>query len=93
MTQPRNKSLPLDWTKNLQSEDEKKEFEELLLRSSVLTRRIKEVLALRLEALENVELSAKAYETAAWAYKQADINGARRELRYLVSLFDFIKDQ
>lgn len=91
MTQ-RNKNLSVDWTKHLPTEKDKKEFEDLLRRSTVLSRRIKEMLVHRLESLESKELSAKAYETASWPYQQADINGSRRELKYLISLFDYLKE-
>ena len=88
----RGEKLPLDWTKHLASEEDRKEFEDLLRRSSVLTRRIKEMLVHRLESLESKELSAKAYESASWPYLQADIIGSRRELKYLISLFDYLKE-
>jgi len=94
MTSPskRERKLSLDWTKHLTSEKDKEEFEDLLKRSSVLTRRIKEMLSSRLESLESKELSAKVYENASWPYLQADFNGSRRELKYLISLFDYLKE-
>lgn len=83
-------SLPIDWTKNLKPED-KKAFEEGLRSARWLTDRIETLLRERLEHLERKETSEKAYEDAAWAYKQADIVGAKREIKYLLSLFSYKK--
>lgn len=83
--------LPLDWTKGM-SDLEKQEFIEVLGKSVWLTRRLRELLTERLELLDRKENNEKAYENQSWAFYQADINGAKREVRYLLSLLDPMKE-
>lgn len=83
--------LPLDWTKGM-SDLEKQEFIQVLGKSVWLTRRIRELLQERLDFLERKENSDKVYETPSWPYLQADINGGKREVKYLLSLFDPMKE-
>lgn len=83
--------LPLDWTKGM-SDLEKQEFIQVLGKSVWLTRRIRELLQERLDFLERKETSDKAYENPSWPYLQADTNGGKREVKYLLSLFDPMKE-
>ena len=83
--------LPLDWTKGM-SDLEKQEFIEVLSKSIWLTRRIRELLQERLDFLERKENTDKAYDNPSWAFYQADINGGKREVKYLLSLFDPMKE-
>jgi hypothetical protein len=84
--------LPLDWTKGM-SDLEKEEFVAVLGKSVWLARRIRELLKERLEFLERKENSEKAYDNPSWAFYQADIIGAKREVKYLLSLFDPMKEK
>lgn len=44
--------------------------------------------ALREVLEQEVQESAPNYNTASWAYKQADVNGANRMLRSILKLID-----
>lgn len=74
------------------SDLEKQEFIQVLGKSVWLTRRIRELLQERLDFLERKENSDKVYENPSWPYLQADINGGKREVKYLLSLFDPMKE-
>lgn len=88
---PQQVKLSLDWTKGM-SETEKIEFIGVLSKSVWLTRRIRELLQERLDFLERKENTDRAYENPSWPYYQADINGSKREVKYLLSLLDPMKE-
>ena len=54
--------------------------------------RLKKVLLRRLDELENKETSTEVYNNPNWASVQADLNGAKREIKRVLSLLDFVKD-
>jgi hypothetical protein len=81
----------LEWTKGM-TEQEKEEFLSVLAKSTFLARRLKTLLQERLLYLDRKENGEKVYENQAWPFYQADVNGGKREVKYLLSLFDHIKE-
>lgn len=74
-----------EWYRGMK-EDEIPPFRELLQNSGTVLRQLAKVLDVRLQGLTTVELNPDTYDTPAWGYKQADINGARRMLRDIRNL-------
>lgn len=70
------------------NEEEKEKFLALLKSSTKVCKRIREVLEERKLALEREELDMSTMDDVV---KIAFMNGRRRELRDIISLFDFIK--
>lgn len=70
------------------TDEEKEAFEQLLRNSTKVCKRIREVLESRKLALEREELDVNSVDDVV---KVASMNGRRRELRDIISLFDFLK--
>lgn len=77
------------WTKHLKNEDAKDKFQKRIYNSKEVLDRLT-VLLNELELnTQDKELNPKTYETANWAYRQADINGYKRclgTIRELINL-------
>lgn len=82
-----NKAIPLDWVKNL---DNKEEFEKYLRNSTLLVKRLRQIVQDRLQVLEKDSINRKNYDSPSWAYQQADYNGEVRGLQYILQLTDFM---
>lgn len=80
--------LNSDWFRNTNSK-QKEELEYVLRNNSTLVQSILDILT----RYENEELrsqiSSSQYDNPSWAYKQADVNGARRALAKVRALFTF----
>ena len=63
------------WTKNLKTEEEAKNFQNMLLGARPVLERLTELLVEKEEALGRSERTLKAYENPNWAYQQAHKNG------------------
>jgi len=85
------RAIATKWTKHLKDTQKKKDFEQALRHDTLVLGRLLELLREDLQSLENKETSSEAYECPSWAYKQADLNGAKRELKKIISLIDFIE--
>jgi len=69
-------------------EDEKEEFYRAILRSRKVLLQLHKLATKRLNEKTVREVSLDAYENPSWAYREADIIGAKRELRYLLALLN-----
>lgn len=76
------------WTRHLQTEEEKAEFEQRLQNSKRVLQRLESLIDGELRNLENSELSIKAYESPSWAYLEADKIGYRRCAKFIKRLLD-----
>lgn len=76
-----------EWLRNLPLEQQKEISE--LLRNSLMRQTFLGILDRMAAEEERQELTLTAYDSPSWAYKQADLNGARRVLTKLRGLFDF----
>jgi len=63
------------WTQHLNTEKEKEEFKDRLIRNRDLFEVQSKIIENELNTMENVELSPKAFETPSWSHKQAFFNG------------------
>lgn len=86
-----NQSVQLDWLKHLKTAKEKKEFLDTLKRSIPTLRALKKIITERKRELEIKELKEEAYDNPAYAFKQAYINGRRKELLDLEGLLSFVQ--
>jgi hypothetical protein len=76
------------WTRNLQTEDEKADFEKRLQNSRTVLRRLNELIDGELKGLEASETHIQSYDSPNWAYVQADKNGYKRAARFIKRLID-----
>lgn len=76
------------WFKNRNSR-EKEELEYVLRNNVLLKEAILSILETMKDTEERKEIRPDAYENPSWAYKQADINGAKRVIEEIRSLFIF----
>lgn len=92
MTLTQKKSnFPLIWVKHLKTQQEKDHLIRILRSSTTTISRIREVLLERLQSYEAREDADDAFDSPSWAYKQAHANGAKKEIRFLLSILDFDK--
>jgi len=84
--------LNLTWTKHLQNEDQKEQFELVLRNSTHVLGRLKAILKEELIALEGKETSIADFDSPSWAFKQAYLNGDRARLKKVLNLLEFIPD-
>lgn len=75
------------WTQLFKDEDKLKEFETYFLNSSRLINALMEIIRRKKEVLDRKELTEEMYDSPSWAAKQAHLNGAKAELRFIESLF------
>ncbi len=69
------------WTKHCRSDAEKEQFQNEVLGSSRVLKRLQELLKEVETDLDQTEQSTKIYDLPNWDYRQADMNGFRRALR------------
>lgn len=84
-----NKNPQSIWTAHLKTEEERNDFRKHLglLTGDAVLKRLKQILTQRLEQTTNEK---ESYDSPAWAYKQADINGRRTELKHILDLLETI---
>lgn len=76
------------WVQLFKSDPEKlKEFETYFLNSNRLINALMEIIRKKKEILDRKELTEDMYDSPSWAAKQAHMNGAKAELRFIESLF------
>lgn len=78
----------LDWTKNLNTPEEKKQFEAQVYSAKQVLDRLKELIEEKDRILTTTEISEKSFDTPNWAEKQAFKNGFRSCLIGLKNLID-----
>ncbi len=75
------------WTKGLEK-DEAAEMRSLFTQSARVRVRLSQILSDKMDAADNASLSKDGYETANWAYKQADTVGYRRAIKEILSIIE-----
>lgn len=78
-----------DWVSHLKTPEEKEEYARML-QSSIALKHFKTLLLNIEKQAESKELDLAEYDSASWAYKQADRNGQRRLTNRLKELLSFI---
>lgn len=63
------------WTDHLKTEEEKKQFRDVLQGSDLVIDRLIELMKRDYESLSKREVSAKVYDKPNWKYRQAHANG------------------
>jgi hypothetical protein len=63
------------WTKNLKTEEERQNFNNMLLGARPVLERLMELVVEKEESLGKSERTIKAYDNPNWAYQQAHKNG------------------
>ena len=86
-----SKGIPLDWLKHLDTEKKKEDMKQTLY-TSLVTKRLKEIIIERENSLDKSETTLSDYESPSWSHKQADRNGYRRCLREFRDLVNFIEE-
>ncbi len=76
------------WFKN-KTAREKEEITYVLQNNVLLREALFSILDQMREAEERKEIQSNQYENPSWAYRQADINGAKRVLQDVRALFIF----
>lgn len=76
------------WTDHLKTEEEKKQFRDVLSGSSLILDRLIELLKRDQEGLSKKEVSAKVYDNPNWAYRQAHANGYNACLNAYLTLLN-----
>lgn len=89
MRQPRarEESFSVDWAKGL-TEEQKNEIHGTLKNIPFLRETLLSIIQRYEEEESRGETTLSDYETASWAYKQADRNGARRAFKKVKALFN-----
>jgi hypothetical protein len=85
------KRIPLDWIKHLADDAERKEFEAYIRNSGAVLRRFRQLIEDKERTLLAEETTPGDYDNPSWAYKQADRNGAKRALKQLKQLLEFLE--
>ncbi len=75
------------WTKNIKDPKERKELTEVLDSPYLRNNFLKILDAIQAEE-ERLETTLDTYDNPSWAYKQADLNGAKRAYNRIRSLFN-----
>lgn len=79
--------MKIEWFAGLPKD--KQEERKALVKSAAPTLKVlKNILEKRLDDLESKRVNPANYDSPAWAYMQADINGSMRELERVIELLD-----
>lgn len=76
------------WTKNLKTEEEQNNFNNMLLGARPVLERLTELLIEKENSLGASERSIKAYDNPNWAYQQAHKNGCASMLASVKELIN-----
>lgn len=88
-----SKGISTAWTKNLKTPQEVSEFESTLRRSIFILGRLKSLLKEWQEDLDRQEGRGDDYESPSWAFKQANRNGEKHQLRKTLDLLSFLEEK
>ncbi len=81
-------SVPSNWIIGM-DKAEADAFIQILVNNTKLTNRIKDILKMTLQSLEDAEESEKNFLAPEYAFRHAYILGRKKELKKLLKLFDF----
>lgn len=79
------------WTQQLKSPEEKEKFLSALLNDTLVLGRLRDIIEEDIAALSRREVRSDSYDSPAWAYKQAHLNGVKQALYGLRDLLSFLK--
>lgn len=85
------RGLPVEWSKHLKTEAERKNFEAAVRHDALVLGRLAEIIEEKLKTLDREEMLSSSYENPSWAYKQAHQNGNRAGLTQVLQLLAFLK--
>ena len=80
--------MKLVWTKHLKTQEEKEQFQKLLLGNKQILKVLKKILDEKDLSLERSENTLESYNTPSWAFKQAHKNGYRSCLEAIKDLIN-----
>lgn len=86
----KNSSIPLVWTKNCKTEEEKEKLEILLRNNSFLINRLQDILEEKLQETRDKEVHEDVYDSPSWSHKQAHVNGFIAGMKYVTDLLKFM---
>lgn len=78
------------WLKDCTTEQAKQERELLLKKSKKGLKVLKDIVTEKLESTRKSRIQKEKFESAGWAYEQADLNGTERTLLSILDLLDDI---
>lgn len=83
----------IGWTKHLTDEEDKNKFRDSVYGSKRVLERLKALIDLEVESIDQTERDIKAYDNPNWANKQAFKNGQRSAYYILKQMVDLDKQQ
>ena len=81
------------WTQHLKDEKEKERFTDSILSSKRVLERLKSLIDIEVDTIDQTERDPKAYDNAGWPYKQAYKNGMRHAYHIMKQMVDLDKQQ
>jgi hypothetical protein len=81
------------WTKHCKSTEEKERFQNEVLGSKQVLKRLQELLNEVEGDLDSTELNTKIYDIPNWDYRQADMNGFRRALKTVSKIINLDQEK
>lgn len=82
-------NLSTSWTRHIQDQDRREDFEKVLRNNSLLFKRLNEIAQEWEASLNSEETSKDQYQSPAWACLQAHRNGSRETIKKLKDLISF----
>lgn len=76
------------WLRNV-PEDKHESYEQAIRASTIIVRRLKEILRDWEDDLDRADVKINDYDTPSWSFKQAHRNGDRSRIRKLRDLLTF----
>lgn len=83
--------LSTEWTKHIQGEKQKQDFENAVRNSSVLSLRLLDLLGEWETEIRRKQVGGESFTVPNWAYQQAYLNGELARIQKLKDLFVFVK--
>lgn len=80
------KKVPLIWTKNLKTDQEKENFTNLLTNSTIIIGRLKELIEEQSSNLNKTAFSIEDFSDPNWSHKQAFRNGKLAGLKEILDI-------
>lgn len=87
-----NFNIPDEWFFEAREGEEKKARYEIVASNYKSLEVLYGMLERRKESLFRRQIEQKNYESASWAYHQADLNGQIKQVTELLNLLKFVKD-
>ena len=78
----------VEWTKHLQSPEQKSDFERTIHSAKPVLDRLKDILKEKELSLDRSEMDIRTYELPNWDHRQSHKNGNRESIAFLSKLVD-----